>query len=1127
LVTGVYDIKAAAKGFRDYVQRGISVDISQAVTVNLRLEVGPAVQSIEVSANATPLNLDNGEVKGSITPKMVEELPLLVSGSQRSVASFVILFPGITTSSGDSPYDAKINGGITSGDEAVIDGISMQEGAQNQNGMVAIYNDYPIAPDTISEVSVLTSNYEPQYGNTTGGVITAVTKSGTSQFHGTGYELLRNTVLNARTFNLPSVNKDLENDWGFTIGGPIKWPKWPGTNRKAFFFLGFDEMFARGGLTKPIYTLPTAAERAGDFSGWVDSAGNMIPVYDPATTQANPNYNPSLPAGSTNLPYIRQQFMGCNGNTPNVICPSDPRLANSFSQGWTKYLPLPNQPGLINNFVAPRPYTAAGTLDHRELATLKIDYYFTPKDHFSFVTYQSRAIGERGFAEFPPQIDTDTDYLPPHPYPATPFYRANWDHTFSPTLLSTLNYGYTSYGGSSGWAVMTDDPYVNSVPQIPGVAHNEPSALQFQDYQQIGNNNDYHVSKQSNIMNELMTWVHGKHTVKFGGELRKNELDYSWLYANQSGTFVFNRLNTGLSGINSGNDWASFLLGQVANANANFPTAPTMYARGSHENLSVGDTYKVNSKLTLDYGLRYDVNPPNTDKYNHLSVFDPNMVNPEAGGLLGALAFAGPASEFGSAALGRRAPEYTWWGGIAPRVGFAYAVSQKTVVRGGYGIFYTQEFYPGWAAGSSSDGFNATPAFSSSQGGITAAFLLQNGFPSNFQHPPIINSGFDNGENGPTYRPFNSNRLPYAQEMNLTVEHQFTDNLYISGAYVGNKGTRLESQTDPLNALNPSLLSMGPKLYDTFQPGMTSLDGVSVPYAGWIQQMTACTPTVAQALTPYPQYCGGLTGLTENAGNSTYHSFQLKVEKRLSNGFWFLGSYTNSKLITDANWIQSIASPGAGDISPFQRERNKALGSADVPQVLSLTLVYNLPFGKGKRWMNAGGVENKVIGGWEFETVFRASSGLPFEFSDSNCNVPGAFDAACLPGVLPGANPWAQSESSFNTSKPLLNASAFQNSGPSGFNFNLGDGSPTSNLRSFPYRNEDIALFKNTNITEGVVIQFRAEAYNAWNWHILTCPNECLGASGIITDLGNPNFGMWDGSTGFPRNIQFGLKLLF
>ena len=228
-------------------------------------------------------------------------------------------------------------------------------------------------------------------------------------------------------------------------------------------------------------------------------------------------------------------------------------------------------------------------------------------------------------------------------------------------------------------------------------------------------------------------------------------------------------------------------------------------------------------------------------------------------------------------------------------------------MRAGYGLFYSSIFYPSWNGGISWDGFNTNASFSSSQGGLQPAFVLSQGFPQNFPHPPLIDSAADNGLGSIFYRPFDADRLPYSQQWNLTLEHQFTNNFYVNAAYVANKGTRLNSQTLPINALDPSLLAMGQKLYDVFQSGQTVLDGVPIPYPGWLEQMTACAPAVAQALTPYPQYCSPLRGANENLGSSTYHSFQLKAENRFSHGLWFLGAYTPSKLLTNADSVQTDA----------------------------------------------------------------------------------------------------------------------------------------------------------------------------------------------------------------------------
>ncbi len=425
-------------------------------------------------------------------------------------------------------------------------------------------------------------------------------------------------------------------------------------------------------------------------------------------------------------------------------------------------------------------------------------------------------------------------------------------------------------------------------------------------------------------------------------------------------------------------------------------------------------------------------------------------------------------------------------------------------------------------------GFNATPTFSSSNGGITAAFVLSQGLPQNFTRPPFIEPSFLNGQNGPLYRPFEANRLSYAQQWNLTIEHQFTNDFYISSAYVGNKGTRLPSDELPLNVLDPSLLSMRQALFDQFQPSQTMLDGVPIPYQGWVQQMAACPPTVAQALLQYPQYCGGIVGLNENAGNSTYHSFQFKAEKRFSRGIWMLASYTYSKTLTSSDFVNPAALTWAGAsgvISPFERKRNKALSVDDVPQILSLSFIYKLPFGNGQRFLNKGGVLNKIVGGWEASNIFRASEGVPFLFRSSVCNVPAQFQVGCIPAILPGASPWALGKAKFSPDKPVFSAAAFEP--VSSFNFYYGKGPRVSNLRGPGFHNQDFGLVKNTNITERMTLQFRAEFFNIWNWHVYNCVDSCFGATAFNTDISSPSFGMWNGSVTAPRNIQLGIQVLF
>jgi Carboxypeptidase regulatory-like domain len=1094
LQQGSYEIKAAAATFRDYVQRGIEVHLNESVRVPITLQIGTAEQTIEVVENASAINYENPEVKGTITRTQIDSLPLQVAGSQRSAAVFVTLLPGVNPGGTGDAFTARFNGGQLWSDEAVMDGVSMVEGLLSQSGMVAIHNDFPISPEAVGEISVLTANFDTQFGASSAAVIIASTKEGTNGFHGGTYEYLRNEDLNARQWGGATRPKDRENDLGAYIGGPLKIPGFWSSRKKSFFFVNFEAYRSLGSTNAQFLTVPTAAMRTGDFSAW------PYPIYDPSTSHM------------VNGQIVRTQFMGCNGNQPNVICATDPLLTSSLAQGWLKYVPLPNRPGLQANWEAPNGLASSLNADTDQW-DVRGDQYIGEKDHVE-ITYHYR--GSLPFTQhaFPAVIDTNNTRIPNYSH----LPRLNYDHIFQPTLLNHFALGYLDLPTK---VYNASDCCVSEVPEIQGVySHAHEPALNFGNgYSSYGGNADFYTRRPSWVGNDILTWVKGRHSLHFGAEYRN--IQYPTLQEpNGSGTFNFAPGETGILGQTSGNAMASFLLGEVDNASATFYTLPSFKPKSWSIGAFAGDTWKATSNLTVTLGLRWDRYAPSTEKNNETSFFDPYGPNPGADGRPGRLAFAG--TGYGAASFGRDAPEYTWNKAFGPRGGLAYSFDKKNVARLGYGIFFEQNFYPGWNAGIGTDGFNTTASFSSSNGGLTPAFLLQDGFPQNFAKPPFISSSLLNGQDAPNYRPFDANRLPYAQQWNVSYEHQFSEDLYGALAYVGNKGTRLLSQINPLNALNPSLLSMGSKLYDVFTPGMASLDGVPAPYPGWAAQMTGCAPSVAQALLPYPQYCGNIYGQNENDGNSTYNSLQAKLEKRLSKGLWSMVAYTWSKTITDADSAQSSSTAGNYEISPFQMKRDKSLSNIDVPQVLAWSLTYNLPMGPGKRFLNTGGLVGRVIGGWQLTSIVRYDSGQPLIFTSSYCNVPSQFAAGCLPGILPGANIYAQSMSNYNPNKPLFNVSAFEP--VSDFNFGLGDGPRVSNIRGFGYHNQDFGLEKETPLNERFRLLIRVEAFNMWNFHIFTAVN----AGGFVnTDIASPSFGLWNGNVSAPRNIQLGGKLTF
>jgi hypothetical protein len=1105
LLPGTYELRVTSAGFRPAVQKDVEVTMNSDVRLDVTLSVGGQTEQVEVVGQSV-LSYDSGAHEDGIAPDTLIQLPILVSGRMRSSAGFAILMPGVTTGGQGNPFDARINGGMQTGDEAVLDGASMQQGHMSQSGMVSISQDFPFSPDMVSEVKVLTSSYEPQYGASTSGQIIATTKSGGETFHGSIFEYARRDRFNAARWGATQKALDKEDNFGAALGGPIKIPGLWNDSMKHYFYADVEGFRIKGGVNQPTISIPSARQRNGDFSDWRDASGNLIPIYDPATTRV------------VNGVVVRDPFPG-NVIPANRISP----VARQF----LGFLPAPTSDGPLNNYLVPTPVpdTIVGNSNHY---FLRLDSYFGQSDHLSVSLWHQRAPA-KFFSQLPHELANESFSDPQNSW----VNRLNWDHTFGPNLLSHVSFGYLNR--NEGYGSVNQDA-VGTLPQIAGVvSHNSPPRIDFSDgFASFGERSGVNINnvttRPTYVLNNLNTWIKANHTIKFGFEYR-NIAGNIHTNENEAGTFGFGRGATGLLGINSGSPIASFLLGAVDNGNVDFRSVSTVYPRQAAYALHAGDTWKVDSKLTVNYGLRWDYFTPSKEKYNRFSFFDPNGANPGAAGRPGRLAFAG--TEFGAASYGAEYPEEPYKKAFAPRVGLTYAVNPKTVVRAGWGIFYDRAFYPGWGGGIEQAGFNSNVAFNSTLGGLQPPFLLQDGFPQNFARPPFIRSDYRNGQDI-LYRPLDGNERPRSHQWNLTLDRELAKNVLVSVAYVGSRGTHLPSVSSPLNALDPQYLSLGSRLNEEFQPGQTVLHGVSIPYAGWREQMTGCAPSLAQALLPYPQYCSRLQGLNEREGTSIYHSFQSKVEKRFSSGTYALVSYTFSKLLTtgaDNPQVSRTAdwSGVSGVISPFEKDRNKALAMDDVTHTLSTALVYELPFGKGRKYLNQGGVANAILGGWTASTLFRYSTGIPFFFrlTGSACNVPAQFRMGCIPALREGANPWAQDLGSFDPNKgPLFSKDAFEPA--SAFNFYAGSGPRVSHLRGQSYRNHDLTLIKNTSLGGRINLQFRIEAFNLWNWHSFSAPGTAnSGVSAFNTDVASPDFGKWNGTVTNPRNVQFAVRLEF
>ncbi len=1107
LAPAKYAVEAVKEGFQQVTHADIEVTLSSIQRVEITLPIGTQEQKIEVIGGASILAQSATQEHG-ISPETLQQLPLLMNSGPRAAAGFAILMPGVSTGGGSNAFDARINGGLQSGDEASVDGVSMQQGFMSQGGMVSIFQDFPMSPDMVSEVKILTSNFAPEYGSSTSGQIMAVTKSGGSSFHGSVFEFHRDQTLKAKQWGAEDKPPFKRNNYGVNIGGPAKVPGLWAERWKSYFYFDHEGYRQTGGSNQPTLSIPSLRERNGDFTDWRDASGNLIPIYDPLTIR---------PDGRGG--YTKDQFMGCDGQTPNVICPA---RITALIRPWLSALPTPTSGGPLNNYLAPAiPDTILGNSDYY---MGRFDLQMGSKDHMFTSIWHQRAPAK--FASTLPQPISNDSYSDPQ---NSWVNRFNYDRIFTSNLLNHMSMGYLNR--NEGYGSVNQD-FVGDFPKIKGVAgYNVPPQISFSDgFAQFGQSAGINIgnvtTRPTFIINDAVTYAVGSHSVKVGMEWRKI-MGNIHSNGNQAGSFSFGRGSTGLVGVNSGSPIASFLIGAVDGGGATFRDVANTYPRQHAWIVHAGDTWRVNDKFTFDYGMRWDYYSPSSEKYDVFSFFDPAGANPGAGGRPGRLAFAG--SGYGAASYGAPYPEKNWYGGFAPRFGAVYRLNERTVLRSGWGIFYTQAFYPGWGGGISQDGFSNTPNFSTTLGGIQPAFFLDQGLPQNFERPPIIRSDYKNGQNL-LYRPVDANKRPYSHQWNVTVDRELARNLSLSVAYVGSAGRRLPSSIDPINAIDPKYLSMGQKLYDEFSPGQTSLNGVPLPYAGWVEQMTGCAPSVAQALRPYPQYCSELTGLNENHGTSHYNSLQMKLEKRFSGGTYALVSYTLSKTISSgSDNTQREAGTWSGlqgVISPFEKGRNEAIASTDTPHVLSAAFVYELPFGKGRKYLNQGGPANALVGGWQVSTIARYSSGLPTYFRSSFCNVPGQFRVGCIPAITNAGSVFLQDKGSFDPAKgPLFNKAAFES--VDAFNFYYGKGNRVEpSVRTFGYHNQDLSFIKNTRIVGTTNVQLRFEIFNVWNWHMFSNPGE-WGGLAFNNDLSSPDFGKWNGSVTEPRTMQVAARFEF
>lgn len=1159
LPTGRYEVAVRAAGFKRFVTTGVVVDVATTVTLNPHLEVGASVQSVEVRGAATPLQRDTSDRSTVINSRDLEQLPIVAQSEQRNPGFYMTLAPGTsgrgtaapTASGSGRQLNTTVGGGQSGSTEFYLDGAVIGQTGQ-MSGDFRRLELFP--PDAVEEFKVFTLNPPAEYGDTGLGVVTFVTKSGTNQIHGSGYEYLRNDAFDARGFFAPTTPINKQNEFGGTVGGPIR-------KDKDFFFGWYNGFRLAQQVSNTLDTLPTVAMKQGDESNILgpqigtDALGRPVfggAIYDPATTR-------TVAAGATDPVTGLVNASGSSATLrdafPGNIIPSnriDPVAAKMFSY-FPDVSPCSHCAfGYQLDWLAQFP-THTTTNDWGA----KIDHSFSDRQRLmgEFIwgkTYNPTA------SKWPKPIgEGSLNYI------QQDLARLGHDFSLRPNLVNHWVLGFNRYRTDSypeagnGWPAVLG---YGGVPQT-GTGSTWPEldigglgnayARQGQSYQAA---NIYSID-------DVLGWTKGKHTIQTGFSYIMMQQN-SWGTSYQSSKLSFNSGITSLPGTFysdgcgpgtacTGFGAAGFLLGDISTGLAGITTAVSA-ERTSRYAGYVQDDFKATSKLTFNLGLRYDLMRPVVDAHNIRSWMDPTVSNPGAGNLKGALVFASPS---------RRSPVHTDTKAFGPRVGFAYAFNDRTVIRSSYGILYSagggyRPFGSNWTQlGFSSS--NAVPEdVSTGFTGALPAFTLAGGWPaSNFTPPPFLNPSYQNGQGPPTFGAYpGDGNLPYIQNWTFDVQRELPGQIVLDMAYVGTKGTHLSSRLMNTNAMPTSDLQYQSLLFDNIAaPSVQALPvvqsmpvdpatGAHSPFTGF-QTLWKSGATLGQALRPMPQYqvdtVEGLSQMRdfgEAVGNSTYNALQVQARKNMSQGLTFLASFTWSKTLTDAGSLFNEFSGFTQDF--YNAKAEKALSVNDYPWNVVLAYEYQLPFGPNKRFANRGGLVGKVIGGWSLAGVQQYQAGAPqMVVTGANPLYPyvGPNSFLMRPNVVPGVPKKSAAilNGTWDPNAPgaagaVLNINAWANPAP----FTLGDAPPTDGaIRRFPFFDEDISLIKDTKINERLGVELRADFLNIFNRTLFGFDQggdqygSVLQGNNLGSGIGG--FGHVTSQSNFPREIQFGLKITF
>lgn len=1141
LEPGVYTVDVQATDFKILRQPDLRLEVGQTAELNFTLEAGDIQEIVNVTAGDT-LQLDTAasSLGGVVSRERIDALPL----NGRNVFQLAQLEPGVSASPaarGANPDltttgEISVNGGRALNNDFVVDGMTLTNKGDNRVSLKP-------SVDAVQEFRIVTNSYSAEYGRTGGGALNFSTRAGTRELRGTLWEYLRNDAFDARSFfvnaNPNGVKEKLRyNQFGGNLGGPVYLPRFgeggPALRRsdRLFFFVNYENLRISQSLQRQS-TVPTAKMRGGDFSELLgetipgvtvrDTNGDLIAarvgqIYVPGAT---------VPAG--------QAGAGSRVAFANNIIPAT--SVNPVARAALAYYPLPNAQairnasglGFNNNYIA----NTLLTTDARQL-TARIDYNFSPTQQiYARVIRDDNKLFNSG--PFPTSIAS------PQPNPtqkSTPGSAVlNYINTLSSKLVLHLNAGVTRFNNDAESFSTGFNPATLGLPQYLVAASDDTNIFPSfapNGYTSLGPPRNFGFFRNNQdvfSLNQDLSWLVGNHSIKIGANQRVYRA-YNYRPDDPAGSFTFTRAFTARTPNEtlqqSGDAIASFLLGNPATGRLGI--APQPAVQSNYFAFFVQDDWTVSRRLTLNLGLRWETDLPNTERFNRLTNFDFDAPFP-----VSQIAFNFPTvTNLGSRVIplrgvvtpvGRGGVEnrenfdrdLNNWG---PRVGLAFKIDERTVLRAGAGIFFAPLSGGGFNNVTYAMGDLAETAFIASlDNGVTPTpgTGLSNPFPAGIVQPANAYTGplTGYGQQSIPVR-LRSTRQPVNAQWNLNLQRELPGQLIVQAAYAGSAGMGLLGASTDLNQLSPEALAISRTLIDGRPLGnvavanpFLTLPAEQRPPATSI--LGRSTVTIAQLLRPYPQF-GNIVSYQHNLSHSSYHSLQLKASRRFVDGLTFTGGYTFSKLIDDltSNSINlSIQILNYQDY--YNRRADKSLSNFDVRHRFVGNTTWELPFGRERRFLRTGAL-SKLAGGFTLNAIVQSQSGFPLSVSALNPALQGLAFISLRPNLV--GDPQRQGADKAARISEYFNTDAFEQPAP----YTFGSAPRTlSRVRGPGYFATNLSLQRDFRFGETTRLQLRAEAFNVFNRANFATPGTVLGATnfGVIT------------STEDPRQIQLAAKLYF